>query len=47
MNSAQKVIKYLAIAFAVFIIGVIFSTIVGVGMVVGRIFDYRDYSGGD
>ncbi len=38
MNSAQKIIKYLAIAFAVFLIGVVFSAIVGAGVVVGRIF---------
>ena len=38
MNSVQKIIKYLAIAFAVFLIGVVFSAVVGAGVIVGRIF---------
>lgn len=42
MNSVQKIIKYLAIAFAVFLIGVVFSAVVGAGVIVGRIFTDTD-----
>lgn len=42
MKAAQRVIKWLAVAFAVFLIGVILSTLVGVGYIVGQVFDSFD-----
>lgn len=42
MQAAQRVIKWLAVAFGIFLIGVILSVLVGVGYIMSEIFDGFD-----
>lgn len=42
MQAAQRVIKWLAVAFGIFLIGVMLSALVGVGYIVSEVFDGFD-----